>query len=626
MSDIFGVAVISRGEMLFVKEGRESDRFTLDNSDLQEGVNQLVVYNNQGCEVASRLFFVRNGRQQQLSISQTKQGNTALHARQDITFKVADSQGNGVATDFSLAIYDDATAEGAAQQSIYASLLLDSELRGYIPNADYYFKAEDEERAHNLDLVMMVYGWSRYKWDEMSGYAPKEIIFPYEKKLSVYGRVFLHEWKSLPLGTPERQTDWNIRFVRYQEYPTDNIVPCDSPFTLIHSVSKNKYDVSKYSPFVGDGSNNRFSFNYSDFTDEMAVAIGIPNNLIKSNKRDMRIIHITDSEYRPDERLYNFDETSFRRQVAVKEVSDLPRIKLLHYNRGHFSPINSYLKGEFFESLTNRTHTSIERYMDYYVVDKIHKRIDFDHSYSSMASSSFTSTNEQLYFHKLPYGTVSYLSTMIDMRTSEDAAKGYVTTPLTGEHIRAYSGYEGRMSYNFETPSDHYVIDSTIIHTSFDKRMEVYNRYKSHDNYATISIEHWRFEPQLTFSNRCPDYVVEHFGRMFEAGSRPVGSDGRPVIVSSGYPKRTTNKDQRKRVFMLQGFERVEREFYSPDYSVVAPPTSGDHRRTLYWNPNVESDAEGRATVTFYNNSQGGSYTIDAQTITAEGQIGSTAR
>ena len=45
----------------------------------------------------------------------------------------------------------------------------------------------------------------------------------------------------------------------------------------------------------------------------------------------------------------------------------------------------------------------------------------------------------------------------------------------------------------------------------------------------------------------------------------------------------------------------VSREFYSPQYAAETTNTRPDHRATLYWNPAVQTDATGKATVTFYN-------------------------
>ena len=69
----------------------------------------------------------------------------------------------------------------------------------------------------------------------------------------------------------------------------------------------------------------------------------------------------------------------------------------------------------------------------------------------------------------------------------------------------------------------------------------------------------------------------------------------------------------------LEGYSQVK-EFYSPDYSILTPEP--DYRRTLYWNPSVVPDKDGKAAIRFYNISTRSKYNISAETITQDGTIG----
>ncbi len=65
-------------------------------------------------------------------------------------------------------------------------------------------------------------------------------------------------------------------------------------------------------------------------------------------------------------------------------------------------------------------------------------------------------------------------------------------------------------------------------------------------------------------------------------------------------------------------------QFYSPKYTVknktVAMGT--DMRSTLHWEPNVVTDANGKATVSFFTADKPASYTIIMEGITGEGELG----
>ncbi|MBR5877164.1 MAG: hypothetical protein IKZ11_01210, partial [Alistipes sp.] len=61
-------------------------------------------------------------------------------------------------------------------------------------------------------------------------------------------------------------------------------------------------------------------------------------------------------------------------------------------------------------------------------------------------------------------------------------------------------------------------------------------------------------------------------------------------------------------------------EFYAPDYSQL--PKDVDYRRTLYWNPALQTDEKGHAEVEFYNNSRTKRIQISAETVTSDGSLG----
>ena len=73
-----------------------------------------------------------------------------------------------------------------------------------------------------------------------------------------------------------------------------------------------------------------------------------------------------------------------------------------------------------------------------------------------------------------------------------------------------------------------------------------------------------------------------------------------------------------RRTTTVKGFTRPV-QFYSPEYPDGPIEGSPDYRRTLYWNPNVITDEDGRARVEFYNNSFSHKFTINAAGITASG-------
>lgn len=73
----------------------------------------------------------------------------------------------------------------------------------------------------------------------------------------------------------------------------------------------------------------------------------------------------------------------------------------------------------------------------------------------------------------------------------------------------------------------------------------------------------------------------------------------------------------------LEGYSRVK-EFYSPDYRVL--PREEDYRRTLYWQPELMTDGQGRATVRLFNNSRCCRPRVTVSVLDADGRIGGLER
>ena len=61
-------------------------------------------------------------------------------------------------------------------------------------------------------------------------------------------------------------------------------------------------------------------------------------------------------------------------------------------------------------------------------------------------------------------------------------------------------------------------------------------------------------------------------------------------------------------------------EFYEPNYDWEPEPDETDYRRTVYWNPQVKTDQDGRVHVEFFNNGFSQKLAVSAEGITPNGQ------
>lgn len=106
------------------------------------------------------------------------------------------------------------------------------------------------------------------------------------------------------------------------------------------------------------------------------------------------------------------------------------------------------------------------------------------------------------------------------------------------------------------------------------------------------------------------DYIVNGYSRE----SLLAGVICYITTVDGWRPERNSGGSWGIRRTRIQGYSRPL-EFYSPNYgeSKLFPPD--DHRRTLYWNPDVETDEHGNVELKCYNAGNSTYLTIRAESL-----------
>jgi hypothetical protein len=73
--------------------------------------------------------------------------------------------------------------------------------------------------------------------------------------------------------------------------------------------------------------------------------------------------------------------------------------------------------------------------------------------------------------------------------------------------------------------------------------------------------------------------------------------------------------------YNFKGFYKA-REFYSPQYNSTSTAHVSDSRKTVYWNPNIITDKDGKASFEYFNAGSPGVYRVVIEGIDAEGNLG----
>ena len=127
---------------------------------LPSGTIQFTLFDGGMNPLSERLIFNRNDDQATLVFSPDR---SYYQKREKVTagINITDPEGNPLAGHVSVAVTDDRDITVDNSHTILSSLLLSSELRGYIESPGYYLQ-DDAGAVAALDLLMLTHGWRRY--------------------------------------------------------------------------------------------------------------------------------------------------------------------------------------------------------------------------------------------------------------------------------------------------------------------------------------------------------------------------------------------------------------------------------------------------------------------------------
>lgn len=619
-----GLLVSCRGEESLYREidltgSHSTQAVEVSEAALPTGVNIATLFDSEGRVLAQREFFAwgdrsdasakgaRLARKNDLRVAAEEVAPLSSHERVQLRLRLQDRDGHDVhrSERFSLSISDQATRESTYYQtSMLTDLLLSSEVRGFIPQADYYFESDDQAHRDALDHLLMVQGWTRYDQQQMLSGADFQPRFAAEKGLVFHGRVV---------------DDNNTQLMSLWRKPQEQMFV--------------------YIDFIGK----------ADLDDENQAAMA--TIVTPNQKTEMQTLS---QEQKPDEEGY-FDITMpdfSGKGLLFLMLNRFPADVLGQWRAaqpghavGHFARRDTLL--EVYNSiLTMNAVSPVAKPYSFYETEPLGTtRIGTDlpigrptlvmDVYDMMAySSNITGIVEA--FNEMPTGLMLGLKNM----------------GFTGD-ARCY--INGHMSGN-----RYYLNPHTTGFTQYlPKNMHF---YPHKENFRTMQLFADLPNRELSTADQDGTKRLSLLGRnewMQDLKRRVNGlSDSTFLFSSLGNPKkrierkvfendyRLNSNDTlvRKRIQTLRinyetddlledgvaqprmqyhrtvfyGYAEPD-DFYSPDYSVEPLPQEGDHRRTLYWNPAVSTNADGVATVEFYNNTSCRQIHLSAEGMTAEG-------
>ncbi|MDR3062326.1 MAG: TonB-dependent receptor plug domain-containing protein [Dysgonamonadaceae bacterium] len=134
----------------------------LKKEDLPLGVSHILLVDAELNPLSERLIFSVN--EKYFPQSTLVADRPAYGKRQAVNFKftLLDSEEQPLDGDFSVSVTDDRDVVPDSTVNILSTLLLTSELKGYIEDPAFYFIGSNNMRSYFLDILMMTQGWRIY--------------------------------------------------------------------------------------------------------------------------------------------------------------------------------------------------------------------------------------------------------------------------------------------------------------------------------------------------------------------------------------------------------------------------------------------------------------------------------
>lgn len=484
-----GITITCRGKLTHFKVhtitdyNQTKELTSIHINELETGVNQVTLFDEDGQIYAERLFFVRPTYSQILQVSEID--TTMINAFSKVVLHISSNLSKD-SIPCSVSIRDN-TAEISTTytDNLQTYLLLTSDLKGYIHHPEFYFEADDSLHRTAIDLLMMTQGWRRYEWKQLSGvkeFKPTHFI---EERMTLKGKI-----------THPQKKELGIEGVKVAAVVSDN----------------KKIEQSGQS---STNNNGDFAFLFKPFTGTRKLSLNITD--YNGRLQDTRIL--LDRHFSPVPRKYLLQETKVLMSPSKRETNN----------------IFTFTAQNVLEDVNiNKNRKRMEQFTIHNITKKREEALD-----KGIKSDDYMSV------------------------------KGYINS--------MYSSLEYPIFWGWHVGDSH-------------------DEYQELISNPTMSIENYRLE--------FVDYIVVYKNPQAHLHIKwnkmpPILNEKRRTIIVWAYKK--PKKISGLRTTHIDGYSYVA-DYYHPQYNREIIPGEADYRRTLYWNPCLKLDNEGKATVTFYNN------------------------
>ncbi len=568
-----GMALTCRGEIVdfcTIDTGHGNTRITRSMDGIPEGVCRINIFDTDGTLYASRAIYHHSQTMQTPHLEVTPdKDNYSPFEKINLKFQLRDGRGNPFRDRFCLSVRDTRGQDNLLADDLRTSMLLSSDLRGYIENPSWYFDTDDAERDAALDLLMLVQGWERYDWQTITGQKEFTERHRVEQSLTLNGWV-MNSSGSKPVEGIE---------------VLGALMPADKTLTETYNCKTD--------------SNGYFGFDIgAEFYDKARLSIDAhitKKRLLGAGARIVfdRSMFPAIRAYQPQELIFSSHQdnrgTSIPRDQETED-DNLPTV--INENTGLLLP-DVDIDDE-------RMYVDYFTFTAYNVVKDVEMELDKgEYStdvYGYLVEKGYDVLRMGVFKRQIKREIMASWINGFEPFFYVHDSRRYQYTSLFEDSVT--------MELDFVDP---FTIDSRDIQSII-----VY------DNPVFIS----------DYKQLCPLFFESAYYQIFTDSLLKLGFEQLmnkrrvlvDILVKDGRDLTTRSElfNLNKRITTVDGYSRPY-QFYAPEYPDGPVFGDVDYRRTLYWNPNVITDTDGQATVEFYNNSITRHFNISAAGMTSSG-------
>ena len=581
IGELTALAVTCRGDVVYFKEITDVDntQLDIDCSDWPAGVCRVTLFDKSGNILSSRSIFHSSDELSGPVIQvNTDSLSRKVFGKEVLDFQLTDQDGNPFRDRFCLSVRDATDYGGGQTDNLQTNLLLSSDLRGYIHDPAWYLESNDSIHREALNLLTMVQGWERYEWQTMTGIKEFTERHRIEEGLTMNGWV-------LSFRKREPSSDINVYAALT---PTEDKAMFES------------YDYQT-------DSTGYFGFNLSDFYGKGTFTIHLmkPNSQGENKHERSKRIRFERGD-RPAPRAYFLQETDLSHNTP--QIDDYK----VDFTDNDLTAQQRKKLGIMLDDVDIEAKSEKRRFIDYDTFTSFEAEED---SELELDQGEYTTDVEGYFLERgIRFDYVSEEEKLIEQDMNELSDYSSVGGESGGVNVDMHSS-DNTIKAHFYVHD----LDRCLSPTPYANPMKidmidvksiiVYDEPKyPYDFLDLIPLE-------VEYNNKSINtlwfwWVLTCWERFYLVDiqiKQPNEMLFDWEIANLGY--RTTT---------VKGFTKPV-EFYAPEYPDGPIEGNIDPRRTLYWNPNVITDEEGRARVEFYNNNFTHRFTIRGTGITASG-------